>query len=238
MRSKRRPINISAECSSRRVHRRPGWFAHAALAELIGAALSILAVNEDPIEFAIDAIVTHGLGEMTSDRWIEGLIQILRARLKLIDDSPLKRRLLLDNRVLRALQDAGANAPLSTISLACFLTRDGDSSSPYVDLLSDRISKLLSGSNVISTRDAPLLGMALRSLHLANAEEFEEVLETARPKPLVRVLSASTDLAAAMRILQYATPGFADRLIAALDADTLDTLVDNTINSDAPNKCG
>ena len=52
---------------------------------------------------------------------------------------------------------------------------------------------------------------------------------------MIRLIRERADLTDAMRILQYVTPGFTDQLFAALDADTLETLVKNTIYSNAPN---
>ena len=52
------------------------------------------------------------------------------------------------------------------------------------------------------------------TLRLADAEQFETVFEASDPALFVLTLAEFADLSAAMWILQYVTPGFADRLIA------------------------
>ena len=60
---------------------------------------------------------------------------------------------------------------------------------------------------------------ALCTLRLADAEQFETVFEGSDPALFVLTLAACAGLSATID-LQYVTPGFADRLIAALKLDT------------------
>jgi hypothetical protein len=76
---------------------------------------------------------------------------------------------------------------------------------------------------------------ALCTLRLADAEQFETVFEASDPALFVLTLAACAGLSATLWILQYVTPGFADRLIAALKLDIQDALINNTIDSEAPN---
>lgn len=209
----------------------PAWlFTHAALAELIYCALSNGETESDRNHFAIDAIIGHVLLGTFADHWVDRLTQILRTRLKLVDDLPLKQRLLRDERLLRALHVPDLSIPLSTVALACFLSYDGIDPSPYRELLFGRIKDCLTGAIKISGDDTRVLGSALRTLRLVDAERFATIFEISNAELCVLNLGAHVDLLATMSIFGCVTPDFADRLIEALDRDTLDTLVKKTID--------
>jgi hypothetical protein len=205
----------------------PAWlFAHSGLAELIYTALSV--AETDSTQFAVRAIVTCALRTLPIDHMVETIHQILRARLKLASDLLLKRSLLRDETIINLLNSLDVSIPLSTVSTACFLTNEANTPSPYLELLFSRIEHMLTGATILR-RDALVLGAAFRTLKSADTKRLEAIFDACDPRQLVSALAESADLPATMRVLQNATPTFADRIISALEEEPLNILVKRTI---------
>ena len=203
-------------------------FFHASVAELLFRTLSWADGDNDWIE-AVAKVWVARLGSACAINPVD-LPLFLRSRLRLVDDLPLKQRILCDKTLLATLEKGRGGLRVEWLSLMVMLTRAVEPEPPFAAWMMDQIVRMVAEPTNVGTGSVGKLGLAFREIGLRDPEQthLRKLEEQIGPGALLALLRERADLAAFLGVLQHTSVEFAGRLTRALDPLTVAALLQHT----------
>jgi hypothetical protein len=203
-------------------------FFHPSVAELLFRTLSWADGDSDWIEAAARVWVARlGLADAIDpvELWL-----FLRSRLRLVDDLPLKQRILCDKTLLATFEKGRGELRVEWLALMARLTRKVEPAPPFAAWLTDQIVRMAADPANVGTGSVGILGLALREIGIRDPKQTQlrELEAKIGPDAVLGLLRERADLSAFLNVLRYASVEFAGSLIRALDPLTVVAILQHT----------